>query len=140
VLKVKIKIDERIGLYCEIFHELYDRISKVIPEHAVEIALGIFEEIAKDLRSEQIVQWKIKRKSDESAASEELATPKQREAIHKFGIKKIPEGLSKEEASEILERLISFSKEGDSASIEQIVDELNQKWTGKKERTQQPKK
>jgi hypothetical protein len=140
MVKMEIKIDERIGLYYEIFHELYDRISKLIPEHAVEIALGIFEEIAKDLRSEQIAQWKIKRKSDESAESEELATPKQREAIHKFGIKKIPEDLSKEEASEILDKLISFSKERDSASIEQTVDELNQKWIEKKERTQQTKK
>jgi hypothetical protein len=137
---MEIKIDERIGLYCEIFHELYDRVSKLIPEHAVEIALGIFEEIAKDLRSEQIAQWKIRRKSDESTRNEELATPKQREAIHKFGIKKIPEDLSKEEASEILERLIGFSKEGDSASIDQTVDELNQKWTEKKVETQQPKK
>jgi hypothetical protein len=137
---VEIKIDERIRLYCEIFNELYDMVSKVIPEHAVEIALGIFEEIAKDLRTEQIAQWKIKRKSDESAESEELATPKQREAIHKFGVKKIPENLSKEEASEILDKLIGFSKEGNSASIDQIVHELNQKWTQKEEETQQTKK
>jgi hypothetical protein len=138
---VEIKIDERIGLYCEIFHELYDKISKVIPEHAVEIALGIFEEIAKDLRSEQIAQWKIRRKSDERTRNEELATQKQREAIHKFGVKKIPEDLSKEEASKILDRLIGFSKEGDSASIDQIVDELNQKWTQKEEvEAQQTKK
>jgi hypothetical protein len=138
---MEIKIDERIGLYCEIFHDLYDRIFKVIPERAVEIALGIFEEIAKDLRTEQIAQSRIRERISESVGSaEELATQKQREAIHKFGVKKIPEDLSKEEASEILERLIGFSKEGDSASIDQTVDELNQKWTRKEGKTQQTKK
>jgi hypothetical protein len=138
MLKMEIKIDERIGLYCEIFHELYDRISKLIPEHAVEIALGIFEEIAKDLRTEQIAQWRIKRKSDENAESDVRATAKQREALHKFGVKHIPEDLSKEEASEALDLLIGFSKEGDSESISRIVEELNRRWMEKK--TRQPKK
>jgi hypothetical protein len=138
---VEIKIDEKIGLYCEIFHELYDRISKVIPEHAVEIALGIFEEIAKDLRTEQIAQWRIKGKS-ESAESDEHATAKQREALHKFGVKHVPGDLSKEEASEALDLLIGFSKAGDSESITRIVKELNRRWTEKAEetKTQQPKK
>jgi hypothetical protein len=136
------KINERIGLYCEIYNELYQIVSKASPEHAVEIALGIFEEIAKDLRTEQIAQWRIRRKSDESAESEQLATPKQREALHKFGVKHIPQDLSKEEASEALDLLIGFSKEGDSESISRIVEELNRRWTEKTEekKTRRPKK
>jgi hypothetical protein len=139
---MEIKVDERIGLYCEIFHELYERVSKVNPEHAVEIALGIFEEIAKDLRTEQIAQWRIKRKSDENAESDARATAKQREALHKFGVKQIPEDLSKGEASEALDLLISFSKAGDSESIARIVKELNRRWTEKTEekKTRQPKR
>jgi hypothetical protein len=137
---MEINIDERIGLYCEIFHQLYDRISKLIPEHAVEIALGIFEEIAKDLRTEQIAQWRIKRKSEERTESEELATAKQREALHKFGVKHIPQDLTKEEASEALDLLIGFSKAGDSESITRTVKELNRRWTAKKTENPQTKK
>jgi hypothetical protein len=128
---MEIKIDERIGLYCEIFHELYDRISKVIPEHAVEISLAIFQEIAKDFRSEQIAELRMKRRVKETTETEELATTKQREALHKFGVKQIPEDLSKEEASEVLDLLISFSKAGDSESITRIIDELNRRWKPK---------
>jgi hypothetical protein len=57
-----------------------------------------------------------------------LATKKQKEAIHKFGIKDIPKNLSKKEASEILDKLVGFSKDGDSQSIAKIVEELNAKW------------
>jgi hypothetical protein len=65
---------------------------------------------------------------ESSVASDELATKKQREALHKFGIKDIPENLSKKEASEILDRLVGFSKDGDSESIAKFVEELNAKW------------
>jgi hypothetical protein len=134
------KAEEKIEFYCGLFNRLYQTVSgSANPEHAVEISLVIFQEIAKDFRSEQIAQWKIRRKS-ESAGSEELATPKQREAIHKFGVKHVPDDLSKEEASEILDKLIGFSKERDGASIEQFVEELNQRWTEKKVETQQTKK
>ncbi|MDI6799050.1 MAG: hypothetical protein QMD12_03620, partial [Candidatus Aenigmarchaeota archaeon] len=102
--------------------------------HAVEIALGIFGEIAKDLRTEQIAQLRIKQKA---AEPEGLATERQREALHKFGVKRIPENLSKEEASEALDLLIGFSKEGDNESISRIVEELNRRWA---ENPQQTKK
>jgi len=125
------KAEEKIEFYCGLFNRLQEMVSSLNSEHAVEISLAIFQEIAKDLRTEQITQWRIKRKSDESAESEELATPKQREALHKFGVKQIPEDLSKEEASEALELLIGFSKAGDSESIARIVEELNRRWTKK---------
>jgi hypothetical protein len=65
---------------------------------------------------------------ESSVASDELATKKQREALHKFGIKDIPDNLSKKEASEILDRLVGFSKDGDSQSITKFIEELNAKW------------
>ena len=39
-----------------------------------------------------------------------LATRKQREAMHKFGVKDIPENLSKREVSEVLDRLVGFQR------------------------------
>jgi hypothetical protein len=122
------KLDQKIGLYCEIYNRLYETISKVNPEHAVEISTVIFQEIAKDLRSEQIAELRIRGISRENTEGGDLATTKQREALHKFGVKDIPENLSKQGASEILDRLVGFSKEGDSGSIAKFVEELNAKW------------
>jgi hypothetical protein len=124
------KAEEKIEFYCGLFTRLYQTVSSMNSEHAVEISLAIFQEIAKDLRTEQIAQSRTKRRP-EFAESEELATAKQREALHKFGVKQIPEDLSKEEASEALDLLISFSKAGDSESIARIVKELNRRWTEK---------
>jgi len=131
------KAEEKIEFYCGLFNRLHETVSSLNSEHAVEISLTIFQEIAKDLRTEQIAQWRIKRKP-EFAESEELATAKQREALHKFGVKQIPEDLSKEEASEALDLLIGFSKAGDSESIARIVEELNRRWV-KKENQQRKK-
>jgi len=61
----------------------------------------------------------------------EFATLKQREALHKFGIKQIPRDLTEEEASEALDLLISFSKAGDKESVTRIAEELNRRWTKK---------
>jgi hypothetical protein len=117
--------EDKINFYCELFEKVYERVSKVCPEGARDVALKIIEEIAKDIRSEQARQSKVE---ESSVTSDELATKKQREALHKFGIKDIPENLSKQEASEILDRLVSFSKDGDSQSIAKFVEELNAKW------------
>ena len=51
---------------------------------------------------------------------EKLATKKQREAIHKFGVQKIPKDLSRKEASEILNELIGYSKENGREAIIQL--------------------
>jgi hypothetical protein len=101
---------------------------KVCPEGAREVALKMVEEIAKDLRSGQSHQSKIEAKVEESSANEELATKRQREAIHRFGVKDIPKNLLKREASEILDRLVGFSRDGDSESLAKFVEELNVKW------------
>jgi hypothetical protein len=124
------KAEEKIEFYCGLFTRLYQTVSNMNSEHAVEISLAIFQEIAKDLRTEQIAQWRVKAKP-KSAETEELATAKQREALHKFGLKQIPKDLSKGEASEALDLLISFSKSGDKESVARIVEELNRRWTKK---------
>ena len=118
---------EKVDFYCELFKAVYERVSKVCPEGARDVALKIVEEIAKDFRSERSSQLKAKVEAKEEEVVE-LATKKQREALHKFGIKDIPENLTKQEASEILDRLVGFSKDGDSESIAKFVEELNAKW------------
>jgi hypothetical protein len=121
--------EDKVNFYCELFKAVYERVSKVCPEGAREVALKIIEEIAKDIRSEQARQLKAETKVEEgSVTSDELATKKQREALHKFGIKDVPENLSKKEASEILDKLVGFSKGGDSESIAKFVEGLNAKW------------
>jgi len=117
---------EKVDFYCELFKAVYERVSRVCPEGARDVALKIVEEIAKDVRSERGSHPKAKVEAKEEAV--ELTTKKQREALHKFGIKDIPENLSKQEASEILDKLVGFSKDGDSESIAKFVEELNAKW------------
>jgi signal recognition particle GTPase len=117
----------KVDFYCELFKAVYERILKVCPEGARDVALKIIEEIAKDLRSERASQPKTKVETKEDEAIK-LATRKQREALHKFGIKDVPENLSKKEASEILDKLVGFSKDGDSESIAKFVEELDAKW------------
>ena len=119
--------EDKVNFYCELFKAVYERVSKVCPEGARDVALKIVEEIAKDFRSERSSQPKAKVEAKEEEAVE-LATKKQREALHKFGIKDIPENLTKQEASEILDKLVGFSKDGDSESIAKFVEELNAKW------------
>jgi len=134
---MEVRAEERIEFYCGLFNRLYETVSSAYPEHAAEISLAIFQEIAKDLRTEQIAQLRIRGMREESKEAE-LATAKQREALHKFGVKQIPEDLSKEDASEALDLLISFSKVGDKESVARIVEELNRRWT-KKEKQQRKK-
>ena len=100
------RAEEKIEFYCGLFNRLYETVSSLNSEHAVEISLVIFQEIAKDLRTEQIAELRMKGRAVEVAESEELATAKQREALHKFGVKHVPEDLSKEEASEALDLVI----------------------------------
>jgi len=118
--------ENKVDFYCELFRAVYERVSKVCPEGARDVALKIVEEIAKDVRSERGSQSKVKVEAKEEGV--ELATRKQREALHKFGLKDVPESLSKQEASEILDKLVGFSKDGDNDSIAKFVEELNVKW------------
>jgi len=50
---------EKVDFYCQLFETVYERVSKVCPEGAREVALKIIEEIAKDIRSEQARQSKV---------------------------------------------------------------------------------
>jgi hypothetical protein len=119
---------EKVDFYCELFKAVYEKVLKVCPEGAREVALKIVEEIAKDLRSGQSHQSRAEARVEKGSVDEELATKKQREAIHRFGVKDIPKNLSKKEASEILDRLVGFSRDGDSESLAKFVEELNAKW------------
>ncbi|MEM2292796.1 MAG: hypothetical protein ABIM42_07535 [candidate division WOR-3 bacterium] len=126
------EIEDRVGFYCEIFKAAYERILKVYPEGVRDVALKILEEIARDLRDGVIrAENKVEEKpkaEERSADNEHLATKNQRKALHKFGVKMVLENLSFREASEVLDRLIGFSREGESESIAKLVEELNRRW------------
>ena len=111
-------VEDEIEGYCQIFEKIRERLSRAGIDVGDEVALRIFEEVVKDLRGS-------KRKK---GGKEALATEKQREALLKFGVKKVPENLKMEEASKILNGLINLSKKSDRASVNKAVEELNMRW------------
>ncbi len=140
------KIEERIDLYCEIYEKAFEKASKANPENARYIANEILEQVARDLRSELISELQRgnngyaenKPKPDEAEKKDKDGikdqpgklnanppTEKQIQALHKFGIKTISKNLGKKEAAEILNSLISFSREGNKEAVNQMVEELN---------------
>jgi hypothetical protein len=69
--------------------------------------------------------------SDSKAKPQEdtrQATNKQRQTIHKYGVKTIPKTLTLTEASKIIDSLFSMSKAKDSQGIKKMVNHLNAKW------------
>lgn len=112
-------LDERIEFYCQLYEKVYKKVLERNSGDVLAVVLKVFEEVAKDLRTS-----KVSKRVGEKTASE-----KQRKALHKFGVKKIPESLSMKDASEILNRLIVLSKASDKASLEKEVEELNKKWS-----------
>jgi len=121
-------LEEKIELYCRIYEQVYQRISNLNLENADEVSLRIFMELSKNLREEPTAKRGSRERQISERSDEKLATKKQREAIHKFGVQKIPKDLSKKEASEILNELIGYSKENDREAIASFVQELNQRW------------
>ncbi len=145
------KIEDRIELYSEIYLKAFEKALKVNSNNARYIASEIFKEIARDLRSELIS--KLQRENGKGAEikrediaetrekgkingnggnpkeeNTEPATEKQRHALHKFGLKNMPEYLTKKAASEILGILVHHSKEGDAEAIVSIVGKFNKEW------------
>jgi formylmethanofuran dehydrogenase subunit B len=123
------RIVERIDLFCEIYQKAYEKASKVNPDNARHMASEVFVQVARDLRSELISQLKREENGNNQNSNNgnngRPATQKQRQALHKFGIQNIPDELTKKEASEILDMLISLSKERNSDAINKMVEELN---------------
>lgn len=125
------KIEEKIELYCGVYQTAYEKAAKVNPDNARHMASEIFEQIARDLRSELISQLRKEengkngRSNGQGNDNDSLATKKQRQTLHKFGIKAVPEDLTKERASEVLDMLIGLSKERNNQAIGKIVQDLN---------------
>lgn len=130
-------VEEKIDFYHRVYGQILDKVSMNWPENAIDISGSIFQEISKDLRSEMIAQLRRENRVNRGKNSNDripetennLATKKQRQTIHKFGVKKIPEDLSKDEASDILEELIDLSKHGNNEILKDRVDDLNEQWT-----------
>ena len=131
---MKEDVKERIDSYVKMYKDIWDNVSMGWSNYELEVSDRIFQEISKDLRSEMISQLRncTKRENKneirDNESDESLATVKQRQALHKFGIEKIPKDLSKDEASEILEELIDLSRHGNKQLLNEKVEELNEKW------------
>jgi len=124
------EVEERIDSYLEIYEKILNKVSERWPEDGLGIATEVFKEISKDLRSKKIAELRKKEYQMNKADVLEnaLATKKQREALYKFGVKNIPDDLSLEEASEILEELIDLSRYGNKEILKQQVEALNKRW------------
>lgn len=130
-------VEERIDFYHNLYGKIQKKVSDTWSKNSIDITGQIFQEISKDVRSEMISQMRrkereINERRNHSNQNEEtennLATKKQRQTIHKFGVKKIPENLSKEEASELLEEMIDLSRYGNKETLKDKVENLNQTW------------
>ncbi len=142
------KIEDRIELYSAIYLKAFEKALKVNSTNARYIASEIFKEIARDLRSELISKLQRENGKNARTKAEDLveiedkdklngngnrpkeenanpATEKQRYALHKFGIENVPEKLTKKEASDILNSLVCFSREGNREAVNEIVERLN---------------
>ncbi|RLI92294.1 MAG: hypothetical protein DRO65_00265 [Candidatus Altiarchaeales archaeon] len=121
------KIERKVDFYCLLYEKIQRRLSSLNIGDVKEVALKIFEQVIKETEKERTSQKS--KKENKIDKEKKLATKKQREALHKFGLKKIPKDLTKKEASEILDKLISYSKEDDREAISRLVQELNMRWS-----------
>ena len=121
------KIERKVDFYCLLYEKIQRRLSSLNIGDVKEVALKIFEQVIKETEKEKTSQKS--KKENKIDKEKKLATRKQREALHKFGLKKIPKDLTKKEASEILDKLISYSKEDDREAISRLVQELNMRWS-----------
>lgn len=135
---MKDDVKERIDSYVEMYKDIWDKTSKSWPDNQLEVSDRIFQEISKDLRSEMIFYLRTEANKskqlnktgypENEVEETSLATKKQKQTLHKFGIEKIPTDLSKEEASEILEELIDLSRHGNKDILKEQIETLNEKW------------
>ncbi len=143
------KLQAKIKLYAEIYTKCYALALTINQPNARWVANEMFRETAKDMRSELIsrlhngLQDEYMEAIDDKTIGTPLAdamepkkengktaTDKQKCALHKFGIERIPETLGIKEAGEILEILVCHSREGDHEAIASLVGKFNKKWAG----------
>jgi hypothetical protein len=84
--------DERIEFYCQLYEKVYKKVLERNSGDVLAVVLKVFEEVARDLRGGQVDRSRVR---GGKAEGEKPATEKQREALHKFGVKKVPEDLKK---------------------------------------------
>ncbi len=140
------KLQAKITLYAEIYTKCYALALTINQPNARWVANEMFRETAKDLRSELIsrlhngLQDEYMEVNEDKAIAAPFtdpkygngkpATDKQKHALNKFGIERIPENLGIKEAGEILEILVCHSREGDHEAIANLVGKFNKEWTG----------
>lgn len=141
------KLKAKIELYAEIYTKCYALALTINQPNARWVANEMFRETAKDMRSELIsrlhngLQDEYMEAIDDKTIgtpstdpvepkkeNSKPATDKQKYALHKFGIEKIPEHLGIKEAGEILNILICHSKEKDQEAITDLIEKFNKEW------------
>lgn len=141
------KIQSKITLYAEIYTKCYALALTINQPNARWVANEMFRETAKDMRSELIsrlhngLQDECMETREDKAIGSTLAEPmepkkenakpatdKQKHALHKFGLENIPEDLGLKEAGEILNILVSHSRQGDHEAIADLVEKFNKEW------------
>lgn len=141
------KLKTKIELYAEIYTKCYALALTINQPNARWVANEMFRETAKDMRSELIsrlhngLQDEYMEAIDDKTIGIPLAdalepkkenmksaTDKQKYALHKFGIERIPENLGIKEAGEILNILVSHSKQREHEAIVDLVGKLNKEW------------
>ncbi|MEM2750839.1 MAG: hypothetical protein QXH53_04135 [Nitrososphaerales archaeon] len=109
------EISERIKVYVKAlataYKELKEEFKELSSESLYDTSLIIMQNALKDYKPRK-----------EAYA---LATNNQKRALHKFGVE-IPEDISKDEASQLLNKLIYASKHGED--VNNIVEEVNKKY------------
>ena len=146
--------EEKVKMYADLYAKAYtqlkeDLLDKGADYEAIQFGAGaVLHEVAKDLRTEMIDEMKTKRmdqyRRDKMDAYQNrgvagngngveaaLATNRQRNALHKFGVDYLPGDITKHEASDMLAQLTStLDQNGD---VSAIVEQFNEKYKAQRE-------
>ncbi|MGQ9469712.1 MAG: hypothetical protein ACUVTD_07855 [Nitrososphaerales archaeon] len=118
------KLREYAELYVKAYCYLKDRLQNASDE-ALQYGAGvILTEVLRYMKPSEKVRREVYKSK---GIDEELATKKQRYALHKFGLSYIPKSLTKREASEILSRLISAGQGEVNAIIREVEEKYKKK-------------
>lgn len=113
-------INERIKVYVKALATAYTELKEELKDFSGE---SLYD--ASIIIMREALKGYMLRARKEVYKSENLATKNQRKALHRFGVE-VPEDISKEEASNLLNKLIYASKHGEE--VNKIVEELNKKY------------
>lgn len=146
------KLEAKIKLYAEIYTKCYALATQINTSNARYIANELFRETAKDTRTELISRLQLGTNEDKEVSGNkpflsvniapefktlhdmeekgaEPPTDNQKRALHRFGIKEVPEYITKQVASDVLGQLTEYAQDRNQCAIEEMVERINKSWT-----------